>query len=262
MRPLMRARGWWLAAFLMIASTAFAEPKPKAVDIKSFRDKLVVLKDADGGTYVVLPGDGARVWYGIPKKPLYEQKVTGRSANGDKWGISVWAPRVSNFQPGGVNFNGDGNYIRYCGDNEQIPLTQVTSDQAKTVLDKSSFMSSAFIRRPYLLARDNSGVYYYVDVIRDEYGGNGYRVFVGKKGAMKSKPMTDIASDTAGDVFSTKTGDLRFVKDLDDSSKVTTTWIKGGKETKLVSLDVEANSRMIFREFGIYGFTGSICENY
>ena len=58
----MRARRWWVSAALMIASTAYAEPKPKAVDIKPFRDKLVVLQDAEGGTYVVLPTDEPRVW--------------------------------------------------------------------------------------------------------------------------------------------------------------------------------------------------------
>ena len=36
-------------------------------------------------------------------------------------------------------------------------------------------------------------------------------MFVGKKGAMKQLPLTDVASDTAGEVFATKTGDLRLV---------------------------------------------------
>jgi hypothetical protein len=245
----------------MIASTALAEPKPKAVDIKSFRDKLVVLQDADGGTYVVLPGEGARVWYGLPKKPLYEQLVQGRSTDGDKWDISVFAPRVSKFQPGSVQFKGSGDYIRWCGDSSQTPLTQLSSDKAKTVLDKSSFMSSAMIRRPYLLARDDSGVYYYVDVIRDEYGGNGFRVMVGKKGALKQKPLTDIASDSAGDIFSTKTGDLRFVKSVDEDKKTTTYWVKGSKKIELVSLDIEQNERMIYKDLGVYTFIGSLCEN-
>jgi hypothetical protein len=258
----MRALRWWIVASLAIASTAAAEPKPKAVDIKSFRDKLVVLKDADGGTYVVLPGDGARMWYGLPKKPLYEQRVSGRSADGVKWSVSVVAPRVPNFQPGSVDFRGDGEYFRHCGGDSKTPLTELPSDQAKTVLDKGTFMSNAMIRRPYLLARDDSGVYYLVDVIRDEYGGKGYRVLVGKKGALKQKPLTDIATDSAGDVFATKTGDLRFIRNIDDEKKSTMTWVKGAKKTELISLDIESNLRMIYRELGVYGFTGSICENF
>jgi hypothetical protein len=40
------------------------------------------------------------------------------------------------------------------------------------------------------------------------------------------------------------------------------TWVKGAKKTELISLDIESNLRMIYRELGVYGFTGSICENF
>lgn len=258
----MRARRW-AAASLVIASTAFAEPKPKAVDIKPFRDKLIVLQDADGGTYVVLPtGDDPQIWYGLPKKPLYAQIMGSRSSDGSAgtWDLSVFAPRVPKFQPGSIQFKGNGEYVRWCGDSSQVKLTQLSADKAKPILDKGSFMSTAFTRHPYLLARDDSGVYYYVDVIRDEYGGNGYRVLVGKKGAMKPKPLTDIATDSAGDVFATKTGDLRFVHGEEDG-KSTASWVKGGKKTDLVFLSTESNERMIYKDLGVYTFTGSICEN-
>ena len=61
----MRARGWCVAATLALSTSAFAEPKPKAVDIKPFREQLIVLQDADGGTYVVLPGKDSRLFYGV-----------------------------------------------------------------------------------------------------------------------------------------------------------------------------------------------------
>jgi hypothetical protein len=85
-------------------------------------------------------------------------------------------------------------------------------------------------------------------------------VFVGRKGAMKPKPLTDVASDTAGDVFATKTGDLRIVRDTSEG-KSTVTWIKGEKRIELVTLDLDANSQLIFKDLGVYGFTGSICES-
>jgi hypothetical protein len=84
-------------------------------------------------------------------------------------------------------------------------------------------------------------------------------VFVGKKGAMKELPLTDVASDSAGDVFATKTGDLRLVGSRGSGAKVT--WIRGGKRTELVWLDLDLNSRLIFRDLGIYKFTGTICDN-
>jgi hypothetical protein len=260
----MRARGWWLAVLLALSTSAAADPKPKPVDIKPFRDRLVVLTDADGGIYVVLPGSDGRVFYGVggKNKNLYEQIVFGYSSDGSTgaWDYAVWAPRVPRLQPGSVQRKADGSYSKWCGSGNEVGLTEVTGDRAKAILDKSNFMTSAIIRRPYLLARDDAAVYYYVDVLREQYGGKGYRVFVGKKGAMKQKPLTDVASDTAGDVFATKTGDLRIVRDVSDG-KQTIAWVKGGKRSQLVALDVDANSALIFRDLGIYGFIGSICEN-
>ena len=261
----MRARRWWWA-LLLVAGTAAADPKPKAVDIKPFKDRLIVLQDIDGGTYVVLPGgsgEDARMFYGLPKKPLYEQVVTGRSSNGQSgtWDVAVWSPRVPNFQPGSVGKKDDGSFVKFCGNDNKTELSQVSSDKAKAILDKGQFMTTALIRKPYMLARDDSGVYYFVDVIRQQYGGNGYRVMVGKKGALKQKPLTDVATDTAGDVFSTKTGDLRIVRNVDDNKNADIVWVKGGKRSPLSVLDTEANEVMIFRDLGVYTFTGNICES-
>jgi hypothetical protein len=264
----MRARGCsiavGLAAAVLSLSSAAADPKPKPVDIKPIRDQLVVLTDGEGGTYVVQPGSDGRAFYGTggKTKNLYEQIIFGRSSDGTTgaWDIAVWAPRVPNVQPGSIGKKADGTYFRYCGSDNQVALTEVAGDKAKAVLDKASFFTSALIRRPYLLARDDGGVYYYVDVIRKDYGGKGFRVFVGKKGAMKQKPLTDIASDTAGDVFATKTGDLRMVKDNDNNGS-TITWVKGEKRITLRALDTEANSALIFKDLGVYGFTGTICDN-
>ena len=90
-------------------------------------------------------------------------------------------------------------------------LTEISGDKAKAVLDKSQFLSPGLVRRPHLLARDDMGIYYYVDKLSERHGGKAFRVFVGKRGAMKQVPLVDIAMDSAGQVFSTKTGDLRLV---------------------------------------------------
>ena len=257
----MRARAWSVVGVLAIAGIASADPKPKPVDIKPIRDKLIVLTDAEGGTYVAMPGKDARLWYGAPKsKALYEQIVISRSENQGEgtWDLGVWAPRVPNIQPGAILRKADGTFERYCGGDHTLALTPASADQSKTILDKSQFLTTAMIRRPHMLARDDAGIYYYVDVIRDQYGGKGYRVFVGKKGAMKQRPLTDIATDTAGDVFGTKTGDLRIVR---DSDKDTITWVKGDKRTTLSRLDTDASSVLIFRDLGVYTFIGSICES-
>jgi hypothetical protein len=237
------------------------EPKPLVLDLKDIKDKLIVARDAAGGTYVVLRGEGleTRAWYGTGKA-LYEQVVIGGSSNGDTWELSIWAPRVPQLRPGTIAKRPDGSYFKSCDELDDAVLTLVTGDKAKAVVDKSSFMSSAMVRRPHLLARDESGVYYYVDKLSRTHGGNGFRVFVGRKGALKQLALTDIATDSAGQVFSTKTGDLRLVKTQQDAKSVTA-WVKGAKRTELIPLDLDVNSRVIFKELGVYKFTGTICDN-
>jgi hypothetical protein len=258
----MRARACWVAVLLALPVAAVAEPKPEAVDIKSYRDKLVVLQDARGGTYVVMtPHEGENhAFYGTGKT-LYEQVIGGRGQNGDAWNIDLWAPRVPRFQNSSLVYKQDKTFALFCGSDE-TGLTQLTGDKAKAVLDKSAFLSPALVWRARVLARDDAGVYYYVDGLREKYGGKGFRLFVGKKGGMKQVPITDIASDTGGEVFSTKSGDLRLVTTANDSSSSkTAVWIKGEKRTTLVVLDVDSNSPVIYGELGVYSFIGTVCES-
>jgi hypothetical protein len=257
----MRAR-LLVAAAGLVATSASADPKPLPIDVKPIRDRVIVLQDASGGTYVVLHSDSERrVFFGTSAKTLYEQVVTGASADGDAWDITTWAPRIAQMRPAYVQYKHDGSYFKSCDGKDDAVLAPITGDKAKQILDKAQFLSTALVYRPHLLARDDAGTYYYVDKIAKEYGGNGYRVWAGKKGALKQLPLTSIASDSAGEVFSTRTGDLRLVREAENSSKESAAWIKGERKTQLTSLDTEVNSVVIFRELGIYGFTGTLCDN-
>jgi hypothetical protein len=251
----------WLIA-LVLAGTAFAEPKPAAVDIKPYKDKLVVLTDAQGGVYAAMwDGDDAHLFYGTSKtKILYEQVIVGRSRNGDAWDLDAWTPRLSDIHSGSLLKKEDGSWQRYCWGQDDAVLTQLAGDKAKAIVDKYQFMSTAMTRKPRMLARDDAGVYYYIDEIRQQYGGKGYRVFIGKKGAMKQQPLTDVAIDNAGDVFSTKSGDIRLVRTNNgDTTKIL--WVKGDKKEELIGLDTDANSPLIWKDLGIYEFLGTLCDN-
>ncbi|HSN25305.1 MAG TPA: hypothetical protein VLT45_03435, partial [Kofleriaceae bacterium] len=72
-------------------------------------------------------------------------------------------------------------------------------------------------------------------------------------------PLADVASDSAGEVFSTKTVDLRLV--LSGSQPKSGVWIRGGTKTELIVLDTDGDSPVIFKELGIYGFMGTICDD-
>lgn len=257
----MRARAV-VVVVVAAAGAVRAEPRPQPVDIKPYRDKLIVLQDGAGGIYVVSPDkDEPHAFYGAGKT-LYEQRVVTYSADGSvgRWDVGLFAPRVPRHQPGSISRMEDGTYRRYCGGEDVAGLTQLTGDKARQVLDRSAFVTPGVIHTPHLLARDDSGVYYYVDQLSERYGGNGFRVFVGRKGGMKELPLTDVTRDSGGEVYSTKAGDLRFVATSDDG-KHTATWIRGDKRTTLVFLEPDDNWPLIFKDLGIYTFIGTICEN-
>jgi hypothetical protein len=258
----MRARSAIVMLACLSGAALAGDPKPTPVDIKAFRDKLVIYEDSQGGLYVVDPiGDDTRIWYGNDGKAVYEQTIISRSSNGETgaWSIGVWAPRLSGLTPALVARSDDGTFQRWC-DNESIPLKVVAADRVKQLLGKLTFSSSAIVRRAHLFARDDRAVYYYVDMLSKKHGGAGYRLFAGKKGAMKELALVDVASDSGGEVYSTKTGDMRFVIDKDDHAKDLAYWVKGDKKQQLVLLDVDTNSHVIWRELGIYGFLGTPCD--
>jgi len=258
----MHARGWVIGVLVATASAAAAEPAPKPVDIKALKPKATVLQDAQGGTYVVFRDDEAKVFYGPSAKAVHEQYIVGSSSDGEGgWEYNTWAPRVAEGSHlGSIEHKKDGTFQKSCRGKDDAVLTELGGDKAKAILDKTAFLTSAIIHVPHLLARDDSGVYYYVDRIAKVYGGKGYRVFVGRKGAMKQMPLTDVASDSAGDVFSTKSGDLRLVRNS-ENNKETMTWVKGERRTELVFLDTDVNSAVIFKDLGIYTFLGTPCDN-
>ncbi|MDQ3334079.1 MAG: hypothetical protein M4D80_02880 [Myxococcota bacterium] len=260
-----------VAAALLWATVSFAraDPAPKPVDIKDMKEKLLVFKDAEGGIYVVFNEKqmDKRVFYGtVRDKVLYDQILEGGGGtDGNAWYVSVSAPRTTYPFMGSVGRRKDDTFFRSCGGGSKATdadLTQITGDKAKEILEKYKFLTTPIIRKPYLLARDDRGVYYYVDVLRNIYGGSGHRVFVGKKGALKQMALTDVTSDSAGDVFSTKTGDLRLVHTVvEGKAKPTAQWIRGEKRSDLIYLDLYMNQPLIYRDLGLYKIPGTICGN-
>jgi hypothetical protein len=139
-----------------------------------------------------------------------------------------------------------------------VPLTKLDDASATKLLAKASFHKPMWKRQAHALARDDRGNYYYVDRFRDELGGKGHRIFAGPKGALKELPMTNIVSDSMGEIYATKNGELRFV-----TSTSAAQWIKGASKTDLTIVPVEDNVSMIYGDLGVYvSSLGTPCDDY
>jgi hypothetical protein len=238
--------------------------KTKAIDAKAQADKLEVWKDDLGQYYVVPHGDaftfdesGNWVFYGDGKN-MYQQRIIGAGkdpATGYEW--SVWSPRVTTMQQAGVEVLA-GRLTVECGIKDKRSLTQLKADEAKAFFAKAAFYPPLWQRQSRFLARDDDGVYYFVDELREEYGGNGFRVFVGPKGQMKEQAMTNVVSDSGGEIYATKNGSLKI---LTDKKTNTAFWIKAGKKVELTPLVPAENRYLIYRNLGIYGSLGVVCDD-
>jgi len=249
------------AALLALCATARADPQP--IDTSAILDKLEVYRDETGNYYIV-PRAGAFdkdaekwVFYGDGKK-MYQQRVIGFSISGKHRDWTLWAPRAKKMVGAELEVE-DAKGVLACRHEKdgKRALVALAGDEAHTLLAKAKLYPTLWQREAHLLARDDDGVYYYIDELREEYGGNGMRVFVGQKGAMKELAMTNVVADSAGEIYATKTGQLKIVKGQDGKAL----WIKGGKKTDLTLLEPTDNRYLIYRELGIYGQLGAVCDD-
>lgn len=256
-----------ILALGLVGGSAAADPKPKPIDGRAQLAQLEVYRD-DAGMYYVSPkpgafADGAEKWvfYG-DGKVLYQQQIVGSSSDGKGYAWSVWSPRVrGGLLQAGFVLNEDKPYVE-CRlvDNKPTgrkPLVALTADEARTLLGRAKLYGPLWQRSAKFLARDDDGVYYYVDQLSEEAGGKGFRVFVGKKGALKEQAMTNVVSDSAGEIYATKTGDLKIVTEAGDKAH----WKKGAARRELVVLELYPNRYLIYRELGIYGQLGVVCDD-
>jgi hypothetical protein len=240
-----------------------ASDKPVAIDTKAVIDKLDLFRDDVGNYYVSpradagIPAEDADQWvfYG-DGKAFYRQWIIGSSSSGGVFEWNVWSPRAKGLVTATLDLS-NGNLTARCRPKEVRQLTLLKADEARTIFRAAKFYPPLWQRQSHLLARDDDGVYYFIDELREEYGGAGFRVFVGPKGAMKELAMTNMASDSAGEIFATKGGQLKIVTGAEGKA----TWSKGGKKTELTVLPPSDNKYLIYRELGIYGKLGVVCDD-
>jgi hypothetical protein len=253
-----------LALVLAFGGDADAKKKKKApdvdvvVDITSVKADMVIISDGDGRFMAAAPDGkdaGDYVFFSSDGKTFYQQRVRGGGSDGStgRWDRSFWSPRVVQatvqrkaFKKGetpGWEVVCQSDWDDYEGD----AFTQLPADDAKKIVEKATFKGPLWKRQAHFLARDDAGNYYYVDRLQDEYGGKGFRLFKGPKGALKEMAMTNVVNDSVGEIFTTKKGELRFVV-TDGQAK----WVAGSNSMALTNVPVEDNVVMIYGELGVY----------
>lgn len=234
-------------------------PQAPVVSTPAIPAPPVFLKSKDGLVVATAIVNGDRTLWVGDEKTLYQQRVFGGGSDGTRgsWNVVMWAPRSQRAQ---ASFDFDGKeYFGSCAQDQKILFAPLSEpDQARLRKD-AKLEKPLWDRQAVFLARNDRGVYYYVDGLRADHGKTGQRVFVGKSGEMKLQKMKNIVDDQAGMIFETDGGALRLVMD-----KTQATWIAGkSAPVKLVVLDVQSgdNPRLIYKTLGIYGKLGSLCDN-
>lgn len=221
------------------------------MDVSAYRDKLRVLSDGKDHYFAVLPftiGDGpdtGYLFYGDGKTFWAQRRIGGGRNGNESFDSTFWEPRAAAGYMAAFGYR-DKKWTVQCSE-RKTELTPLPADQAAKLLAEAKFMAPRWKRRAYALARDNNGVYYYVDQAREPEDNKDFRVFRGPKGAVVAQKMVNIVSDSQGDIFVTKAGKLRLVLDKGEQS-----WNQGGKTVKLVALPINANAVMIYTDLGVY----------
>lgn len=215
------------------------------------RAQSVILSDGKGHYLAVLPlGTDSRheVYYSPDGQKFYEQAIVSSGGEVGKHASYLFAdPRYESLGhfTSSLEFK-EGKYAVTCGE-RTVALQTLSTPEAQAKLAAATLAPSPRKWRPYALARDAAGKYYYIDRGRTKATESNFRIFVGPKGALVERQMTNIVSDSEGDIFATKGGSLRLLL-----GKNETQWVVKNKATRLTIVPVEDNVAMIFNDLGVY----------
>lgn len=135
-----------------------------------------------------------------------------------------------------------------CG-SRRTELKLLPAAAAAKLLTAASYLPPHNQYLPHALTRDDRGNYYYVDKGSTPETAKRFRLFVGPKGRLTLQRMINVVSDSQGEIFSTKSGDLRFIVGPQGRSSA---WVKGTQRTELLALEIEDNMNLIWNELGVY----------
>ena len=230
-------------------------------------EKTAVCTDGKSHYVVVAPSDkqSVQLYYGDGKTfhrvPLPPWVLTGEDFFEPRFSAPT---KNSNFRGldmrlfSSVNHDVSKNSCSVSCGPRTTPLSIMDDPAKKTLLAAASYEPPLQTRAPHRLARDEEGRYFYVDKGNTPETEKSFRLYVGPKGAMKLQKMTNAVADTEGEIFTTKSGSLRYVTDRQKPP----TWIQGKKKLTLTIVPIESvddksgepinNYQLIYNELGVY----------
>ncbi len=242
-----------------VDSVRAAKPDETLVVDAAAREKMMLC--TDGKSHYVIVGPHERVIHSVyygDAKTLRFNLVPGEP-HGMLSGTNFLDPRFFN-KTANPSFRGVDvrNYSEVEIDAEKqtcavrcgartVPLTFVPAEKAREIVKKATFYPNPQKYVPYGLARDDRGTYYYVDHGATEKTEKDFRLFAGQKGSVKSLKMTNVVSDSEGDIFSTPSGSLRLILEKNQSL-----WVEGDKRSELKLIPIESNLQLIYNDLGVY----------
>jgi hypothetical protein len=247
----------FVAGCSVASASAPAKEAPQPADVSAVKDKLTVWTDGKKHylALVMTTDSDKPVFWSADGKEFYTMRVIGGGSEGDdahlkKLDRVFWEPRVDAPYKASYDYKKDdkgaAEFQVQCNE-RHTKLTALPAAEATALVGAAKFYKPRWNHYAYSLARDNTGKYYYVDNVREPEHAKNFRLWAGMKGAMKQQKMTNVVSDSEGDIFSTKTGSLRLILD-----KHETTWMQNEKKTKLVFLEPSDNHIMIYTDLGVY----------
>jgi hypothetical protein len=232
-----------------------------AYDIGPIRDALRLFTDGKGHFVAQVP----RAWCLPASDKLKEAKLSAvfygdgkvfhhlrRTGGGSiceparlSTYTTLWEPRVASRTEAQILFR-EGKHL-VVGGKRETELRPVAEAEGRERIARAKFLEQRWRRSPYSLTRDAIGTYYFVDTLGQERPGRDFRLYAGPRGNLKLQPMKNVVSDSQGDIFSTKRGELRLVL-----SRSEFLWIVGQKQTRLVNVPLADNQQLIYAELGPY----------
>jgi hypothetical protein len=246
-------------------------PRPKPVDVSKVVDHLDVWHDGKGHYFALFwrkVGDrrvkrpSKWIFYSAGGRVFYRQYSSSSGANKNDFHYLIHDPRVLHRSRSGFEVK-DGKGTFKC-EKRKTALTMMAPDKAAALLKKAKFRDIYWVRQAHVLARDDDGIYYYVDRLADEeyVSGRkrGFRVFVGPMGQMKQLRMRNMVSDPMGEIFITTDGRLKLVT---EKGRVGTeaVWVtrrgkkkKKKKKVQLTTIPLRTwkTGTLIYRDLGVY----------